>query len=1087
MVLLTRAPAPVAAEPPVLDDGQRAVLAATAPLVQVVGAPGSGKSTLAVELVVDRVRRGLVEPDRALLLTSSRVAAAALRDQVTARLGATTTTPLARTHQSLGFGLLRAEAALAGDPTPRLLSGAEQDAILKELLDGHAAGLVPGPDWPAAVREALPTRGFRAELRDLLMRAVERGLVPEDLVELADREGRPEWRAAAAVLREYDQVTAFSRPGAYDPAWVLSATADLIEESPERLARARERFGLIVVDDAQELTWSAARLLSVVRAPDTQLVLVGDPDLAVQTFRGADPRLFAHEWERWFGGDDLLTLGEAFVLAGSHRQPPRLAALTARVAGQVGSVGVVAHRRVPASAAAGSEPDDRAAARAGAEVSSAPVDRDRTLPGAEPAAPQGTVETAVLPTVAQEAAYIAGRLRRAHLLDGVPWSQMAVLVRGRAGSAVLRRALAGAGVPVASSMTDLPVRDEPAARALLTLLEVVVRVARGDERPIEPDLATELLQSPLGASDPVTVRRLRRSLRRADRAAGGSARGDLLVAQALLTPQLLAEVPAAESAGARRIARALAGAVAAARLDERGRWQPGVTAELLLWQLWSALGLAEGWRSAALAGGLAAARFDRHLDAVVALFGAAASFAERLPGAGPEAFLDQTLGQEVAADSLVPQAPLEEVVRVLTPQSAAGLSWDLVVIAQLQEGVWPDLRLRGSLLGSEHLVDVMAGRGHGPREALAAVRSDEARLLTVAVSRARRTLLATAVRSEDEQVSAYLDLIDPPGGEARELTPVARAMTITGVVAELRRRVLSEDPRERAAAAERLAVLVAAGVPGAAPDQWWGLRESTDDAAVHAGDGPVPVSPSRIESFRRCQLLWFLRSHGAEGGDRSAADLGTLVHDIAADPDLDLTDERALRAELDRRWPELEVPDSWRGRHDHERAARMLDRLASFARQSRDEGWEVVGVEREARAEIGRALLTGRVDRLERDADGRLRVLDLKTGSSAPTKAEIGEHPQLAAYQAAVEAGAFPESSVSAGAALVQLGGNAALHRLQPQPATSDAHDPTWARRLVEESAEGMASGSFRAMPGVHCSSCPVSRSCPARPEGRQL
>lgn len=517
------------------------------------------------------------------------------------------------------------------------------------------------------------------------MRAVERGLVPEDLVELADREGRPEWRAAAAVLQEYDQVTAFSRPGAYDPAWVLSATADLIEESPERLARARERFGLIVVDDAQELTWSAARLLSVVRAPDTQLVLIGDPDLAVQTFRGADPRLFAHEWERWFGGDDLLTLGEAFVLAGSHRQPPRLAALTARVAGQVGSVGVVAHRRVVASAT-GSEPDDRAAARADEGAVCAPVDPGPAPPGADPATGHGTVETAVLPTVAQEAAYIAGRLRRAHLLDGVPWSQMAVLVRGRSGSAALRRALAGAGVPVASSMTDLPVRDEPAARALLALLEVVVRVARGDERPIEPDLATELLQSPLGASDPVTVRRLRRSLRQADRAAGGSTRGDLLVAQALLAPELLSEVPAAESAGARRICRALAAAVDAARLDERGRWQPGVTAELLLWQLWSALGLAEGWRSAALAGGLAAARFDRHLDAVVALFGAATSFAERLPGAGPEAFLDQTLGQEVAADSLVPQAPLEEVVRVLTPQSAAGLSWDLVVVAQLQEG-----------------------------------------------------------------------------------------------------------------------------------------------------------------------------------------------------------------------------------------------------------------------------------------------------------------------------------------------------------------------------------------------------------------
>ena len=116
MVQLRRTPTPLLAEAPVLDERQRAVLASTASLLQVVGAPGSGKSTLAVELVVDRVRRGLVEADRALLLTSSRVAAAGLRDRITSRLGGTTTTPLARTHQSLGFGVLRSEAALVGDP-----------------------------------------------------------------------------------------------------------------------------------------------------------------------------------------------------------------------------------------------------------------------------------------------------------------------------------------------------------------------------------------------------------------------------------------------------------------------------------------------------------------------------------------------------------------------------------------------------------------------------------------------------------------------------------------------------------------------------------------------------------------------------------------------------------------------------------------------------------------------------------------------------------------------------------------------------------------------------------------------------------
>ncbi|AKT51395.1 ATP-dependent helicase [Arsenicicoccus sp. oral taxon 190] len=1054
-------------EAPALDEQQRAALDSTAALVQVVGPPGSGRSTLAVELVVDRVRRGLVAPDRALLLTSSRVAAARLRDRVTARLGVTTTTPLARTVQSLGFGLLRSEAALAGDPAPRLLSGPEQDTILKELLDGHATGVVPGPRWPDSVREALGTRGFRGELRDLLMRAVERGLVPEDLVALAEQHGRPEWRAAAAVLEEYDQVTAFSRPGAYDPAWVLSAAADRLEASEEALRRARDRFGLVVVDDAQELTWSAARLLSVVRDPSCQLVLLGDPDVAVETFRGGDPRVFARDWEEWFGGQDLLSLGESFVLSGSHRQAPLLAAVTGRAARQVGVLGSATHRLCA---------DPREIPASGGDGAS----------GA--AAPSGPVEAVVLASAAQEAAYIAGRLRRAHLLEGVPWSRMAVIVRGRARSVSLRRVLGGSGVPVASSMTDLPVRDEPAARALLTLLQVAVRVARRDPRPLEPDVAVELLLSPVGGCDPVTVRRLRRSLRRAHRPGGERRRSDELLVQAVLDGTMLDDVPDREAAAARRVARALTSAATVARLGPDGRWPAEVTAELVLWHLWSGLGVADGWRAAAIAGGPVSARFDRHLDGVVALFGAAAGFAERLPGAGPEAFLEQVLAQELAADSLVPQAPLEEVVQVLTPQGAAGEEWDLVVVAGLQEGVWPDLRLRGSLLGSEHLVDLLAGRGHGPREALAAVRSDEARLLTVAVSRARQVLVATAVSSEDEQPSSYLDVIDPSAGDARATVEVPPPLSLTAVVAELRRRTLSDDEQLRTEAAQRLAVLASAGVAGADPDSWWGMRSPTRDDPVHPPDAPVPVSPSRLETVQRCGLMWFLRSHGGEAGDSSAAQVGTLVHEIAADPAIDLTDPAALRAELDRRWPELELSDSWASRNEHHRAVAMVTKLAAYAQASHDQGWRLVGVERDARVAVGRALLTGRVDRLEQDASGRLRVIDLKTGSgSGPTQAEIGEHPQLAAYQAAVAAGAFEESSESAGAALLQVGGKAQSYRLQPQASVQDAEDPTWARRLVEEAAGAMSGAAFAVTPGDHCGYCPVRRSCPAMPEGRQL
>ncbi|NAZ78442.1 ATP-dependent helicase, partial [Kineococcus sp. T13] len=122
----------------------------------------------------------------------------------------------------------------------------------------------------------------------------------------------------------------------------------------------------------------------------------------------------------------------------------------------------------------------------------------------------------VLPSPAQEAAWVARLLRRRHLLEGVPWSRMAVLVRSAHRTAPLRRALEHAGVPLALPPAEVPLRDEPAVRPLLTALAVVLEPDALDEAA-----ARELLTSPLGGADAVGLRRLRRALRRTAPAAAG--------------------------------------------------------------------------------------------------------------------------------------------------------------------------------------------------------------------------------------------------------------------------------------------------------------------------------------------------------------------------------------------------------------------------------------------------------------------------------------------------------------------------------------------------------------------------------------
>ena len=120
---------------------------------------------------------------------------------------------------------------------------------------------------------------------------------------------------------------------------------------------------------------------------------------------------------------------------------------------------------------------------------------------------------------------------------------------------------------------------------------------------------------------------------------------------------------------------------------------------------------------------------------------------------------------------------------MLTAHAAVGREWTLVAVPGVQEGSWPDLRLRGSLLGVEHLVDTVAGID--PQQVIsrtAPLLAEERRLLLLAASRTRSTLLVSAVRGEDEQPSRFLDEIEgtctDPEATARPIAEPGRLSLI---------------------------------------------------------------------------------------------------------------------------------------------------------------------------------------------------------------------------------------------------------------------------------------------------------------------
>ena len=1071
-----------------LDGTQEAAVEAAlaAPATLVVGAPGTGRTTVAVEVAVRALRAG-ADPGRVLVLAASRRTAARLRDQVAAQATRTVGAPMVRTAASAAFAILRTRAAAHGDAAPTLVSGPEQDLVLAELLGGHLAGegapLVLPPGLPV---ESLGLRGLRQELRDLLMRAAERGLGPADLAHLGRTHERPEWVMAAQLYEEYLDVTALrlgtpDSGARYDPAVVVDEAAHTLAAWSDEVPDVPcPTWDLVVVDDYQEATVATARLLRVLHDGGARLVLLADPDSAVQGFRGAAPGLVGRAAARALPGAVGAFDARTVVLGTSWRQDAELRRVTRDVTGRIATVSGALHR------GAGHRSDDDGA--------------------------KSRVEVAVLSGPAQEAAFVARELRAEHLLHGTPWERMAVIARSGDRLASLRRDLVAASVPVALLGSDVPLRDEPAVAPLLAALRVcagaptgsldaMIGAELGHDLPtaelLDADTASLLLTSPLGGLDAVGLRRLRRALRAEELAGGGGRSSDALVVEVLGDPARAETLPVPVRRAPLAVARVLAAGRGAAE-------QPGATAQTVLWAVWDATGLAQRWRDAALAGGPAGVRADRDLDAVLALFRAAETYVDRMPGAPIAAFVDYLASQDLPADSLAASAMGAHAVEALTPAGAAGREWDVVMVAGVQDGVWPDLRLRDSLLGSQALVELLAGRstdahGVGP-QARQQVLADELRAFNVATSRARRRLVVTAVEDADDTPSVFLDLVSPPGshdgggaegdGPDPRRVVVGPPLDLRGIVAAARAQLVraAGDPAAlggagSSAAATLLADLAAADVPEADPRTWYGVATTSSDTPLWGPRDLVTVSPSKVETVTTCALRWSLEAAGGTAPDATHQTLGTLVHAIAEDlPQATLAE---LRAELDARWPQLALADGWPARQLRQRAERMIERLAEYYAGS----GEPVLVEPAFEVTVGRARLRGKIDRVERAGDQTVMVSDLKTGRNAPSKAQAQEHAQLGAYQLAVDAGALdlPPDNRSAGARLVYLGTPTVSPTIRSQPALGTGDGASWARELVAGAADTMAAAEFTARQNDLCAVCPVRRSCPAQPEGRTV
>ncbi|MGO3844609.1 PD-(D/E)XK nuclease family protein [Agrococcus casei] len=988
-------------QPELGSEQLRVVALAPQSRVRLLGAPGSGKTTAAVACVTQFIADGGA-PDRVLLLTGSRETASRLRDRIARALAVTTPGPLARTFASLAHAIVRQRSMAEHGAPSALLGGSDEDARWREVLEIDGAS-ADGVVWPSHLREQvrlLPE--FRAELREFIARATERGMTPDDLLEHALNMQQPNetWQAVARIWKQFEFGLLLESG---DSARIVTTPSLLREATQIAAAGQAPEFDLLVIDDAQELTQGQLEFVEALAGAHdakTGLVIAGDPDVATGMFRGAQPGIM-----------NSMRVDETIRLPKSHRMGGAVASAYRTVVERVGVAGST---------------DQRQFAEAGHDA-------------------EALVQSA--PSAAAEARLIADELRERHIVAGVPWSQMAVITRTSGLARQLTSALVGLDVPTSRSGSTA-LRGSVAVQGLIDAMAIAT-----GRQELDAVTLLRLLSSPFIDLDSLQLRRLRRALRVQLLADDSALSVDERLVELFTSPDDFDAFPQSRVIRrARRLATVLSASSGSADASPQD----------LLWQLWEGFGTAEAWAEQAGGDGVVARAANERLDAVVALMRHVGFVAERHPTMTALQFVEQWQAASVEDDSLAGRGAAETVA-VGTPSSFLGREFDTVCVAGVNDAVWPNLRLRSSLLDAAAFV-----RGSASREE---VRSDEARLLALAVSRAANRLLVTAVDSADSDASEFAVRLGITAATARNAT------TLGALTAQLRRTLtdFDSDTAERARAAAALRLLADRGVEGAHPDAWAG-RQALSEPAPHAEEAeeidlkPQGVSPSKIERFEECQVQWVV---GNLSGDSIGThrQIGTIIHAAVEHARLFTADE--LEGLALAHWDELQFSAPWEDQRSRAELREIVERLETYFELVQSQGYRIDTQLREAKfsADVDGVELRGSIDWVERGPDG-VRIADLKTGKSAPSKEEVSANPQLQSYQLAVATGAVEGLSDAAvvDARLVypsKTTKKPETWALKQEPLTESSLQEF--RERVLAAAEQMSGTSFIAHPSSHC------------------
>ena len=245
---------------PLNPDQRAAVTHPRGPLLVLAGA-GSGKTRVIVHRIAYLVEAMGTPPWAILAVTFTNKAAGEMRERLQKLLGPAGRDVWVSTFHSAGATILRREAAATAlGSNFTIYDDDDQIALAKRVL--RDAG---------RETEAAAARDLVSTVDHLKNGMVTPGDLTDELRELTVRYNVA-LRAANAV----------------DFGDLLSMPVELFDRHPEVLARYRQRFEHVLVDEFQDTNRMQYRLLEHLCPPPGNLCVVGDDDQSIYRWRGAD-------------------------------------------------------------------------------------------------------------------------------------------------------------------------------------------------------------------------------------------------------------------------------------------------------------------------------------------------------------------------------------------------------------------------------------------------------------------------------------------------------------------------------------------------------------------------------------------------------------------------------------------------------------------------------------------------------------------------------------------------------------------------------------------------------------------------------